>query len=71
MIRILLGISAFEVRCGANGFDQFGRENGFLPSFDGGLFKGFVVIVGPVRPEVAFQIMPQIFDRIEFGTVRG
>lgn len=40
------------------------------PGIDGSLFQGVVIRIGAIAPEVTLQVMPQVFNRIEFGTVR-
>ena len=41
-----------------------------FPSVDGSLFEGVVVVVGPVAPEVALEIVPEGLDGIKFRAVR-
>ena len=59
-----------EVWSSADGFHQFGREDGNSPGFHSSLFQRFVAVVGSVRPEVAFQVIPQVLHRVQLGTVR-
>ena len=62
-----LGINcAFEVLGSADGADCIGVEAGLAPGVDSGRFKGSVVGVLTIRPVMAPQIMPKVFDRIEF-----
>jgi hypothetical protein len=41
-------------------------ESGSCPGIDGSLFKGFVVFVSPIAPEVALEIVPEVFDGVKF-----
>lgn len=70
VIRILLRISAIYVVSGADGLHQFGIEGGLFPGLDGGVFEGVVVVVSLVAPVVALEVVPEVFDWIEFRAVR-
>jgi hypothetical protein len=45
-------------------------EADFAPSTAGGFQQGIVVVLGAVGPVVAFEVVPQVFDWIQFGCVR-
>lgn len=49
---------------------EFEIKDGLFPGVDSGLLEGVVIVICSVAPEVAFQIVPEGFDRIEFRTVR-
>lgn len=66
LIRIPLFTSAFDIGCGADGFDEVGVEGGLSPGVGRGVHQGRVVLVIAVGPIVASQIMPQVLDGIEF-----
>lgn len=56
---------------GTDAFDEVLVEDGFAPCIHGCLLQFFVFGIGSITPEVAFEVVPQVFDGIEFGTVGG
>ena len=45
-------------------------EADFAPSIAGGFQQGIVVVVGAVGRVMALEVVPQVFDGIQFGCVR-
>jgi hypothetical protein len=39
-------------------------EYRFSPSVEGGLFEGVVVLVSAIAPIVAFEVVPQVLNRV-------
>ncbi len=66
LIRFLGIKCSFEVLSWADGAGGFAVEAGFGPGLDGSGFKGGVVGVFSIRPVMAPQIVPEVFNRIEF-----
>lgn len=56
----------FEIGSVADGFHEFGVEDGLFPGGHGSFLKGVVVVVSSIAPVVALEIVPQSFD----GSVR-
>lgn len=56
---------------GADGFDQFSVETVSAPGF-GGDVEEFVVVVGrgSAGPAVAAEVVPEVFDAMDFRAVR-
>jgi hypothetical protein len=54
----------------ADGSDQFGPQADLPPAMLGRLFHGIQVLVGPVRPVMAPQVMPEILHRVQLGRPR-
>jgi hypothetical protein len=69
LIRFLRIKCAFEVLGSADGANGLGVEAGLAPGVDGGRFEGRVIGVFAIRPVVAPQIVPKVFDRIEFRRI--
>ena len=67
LIRFLRIKCAFEILGMADGADDIGFGAGLAPGMNCGRFESSIAGVFAIGPVVALQIVPEIFDRIEFG----
>ena len=65
-----IDLALVEVGGSADGLDPFGIETGLLPCVAGRLAQVVVVVVGAVGPVVATEVVPEVFDGVEFGASR-